>query len=87
MAKQPPKFEAESFKKISLDEMLDYIENYFPEDKAWFKKVAFEDKDGNPVEKYNHLHAVRVFCERYNKDLIPVKKEAKPSPVLRLKNW
>ncbi len=81
------KFEAEDFKKITLDEMLDFIEANHPKDKAWFKAVAFQDKDGNPTEKYNHLHAVRKFCEKYAPDLIPVAKEKKVPPTIRLKNW
>ena len=52
------KFEATDYKKITLDEMLDFIEANYPNDKAWFKAVAFQDQDGNAVEKYNHLNAV-----------------------------
>lgn len=81
------KFKAESFKKISLDEMCDFIEKNYPEDKAWFKKVAYEDKDGNAVKKYNHLNAVRKFCEKYAPELIPVAKEKKIPATKRLENW
>lgn len=45
------KFEATDYKKITLDEMLDFIEANYSNDKAWFKAVAFQDKDGNAVEK------------------------------------
>lgn len=31
------KFEATDYKKITLDEMLDFIEANYPNDKAWFK--------------------------------------------------
>lgn len=81
------KFEAESYKKISLDMMIDYIEAHYPEDKQWFKKIAYKDKDGNDTGKYNHLNAVRKFCERYAPELIPVAKEKKVPPTERLKNW
>ena len=81
------KFEAEEYKKITLDEMMDYIEANYPEDKAWFKKVAFQDKDGNAIKKYNHLVAVREFCTKYAPELLPVAKEKKPSPTKRFENW
>lgn len=57
------------YKKITLDNMMDYIEKEHPEDKAWFKSIAL--KDG----KYQHLHAVREFCEKYMPDIIPEHKE------------
>ena len=79
-------FKAESFKKITLDNMCDFIEKNYPEDKAWFKKVAFEDKNGNAVEKYNHLNAVRKFCERYAPTLLP-KKDPKEPATKRLEQW
>ena len=72
-------------KKITFDVMYDFIEKNHPEDKAWFKKVAFEDKDENKVEKYQHLTTVRKFLDRYF-DLPPAKaKEPKKSD--KLKNW
>lgn len=48
------------FKKITLEQMMTYIEANAPQDKQWFKSVAFEmrskkkavkqfDEDGNPV--------------------------------------
>lgn len=81
------KFEAEDYKKITLDEMMDFIEENYPKDKKWFKEVAFQDKDGNTVEKYNHLNAVRKFCEKYAPELLPVAKEKKVPPTKRLENW
>lgn len=81
------KFKAENFKKITLDEMCDFIEKNYPDDKAWFKKVAYEDKEGKPVEKYNHLNAVRQFCEKYAPELLPKKKEPKEPATKRLEKW
>lgn len=81
------KFTAKPYKKITLDDMCDFIEEHYPEDKKWFKEVAYQDKDGNDIGRYNHLVAVRRFCERYNKDLLPVAKE-KPVPATkRLADW
>ena len=81
------RFKADSFKKITLDEMCDFIEKNFPEDKAWFKQVAYEDKNGKPLAKYNHLNAVRKFCEKYAPDLLPVAKDPKTPATNRLKDW
>ena len=81
------KFEATDSKKITLDEMMDYIEKNYPNDKSWFKEVAFQDKDGNKVDKYNHLNAVRQFCKKYAPELLPKAAEKKPAPTERLKNW
>lgn len=86
MSKTIPKFEAESFKKITLEMMCDYIEKYFPDEKEWFKKVAYQDKEGNTVEKYNHLNAARRFCEKFAPELAP-KKEKKEPAAKRLESW
>ena len=76
-----------SFKKITLEEMMDFIAANYPNDKEWFKKVAFQDKDGNDVEKYNHLNAVRQFCRKYAPELLPKAQEKKPPVSERFKNW
>lgn len=81
------KFEAESFKKITLDMMVDFIEANYPEDKKWFKKVAYQKKDGTATQKYNHLNAVREFCGKYARELMPTAKEKKEPASKRLENW
>ena len=81
------KFEAESFKKITFESMVEFIEKHYPQDKAWFKEVVFKDKDGNPTEKYNHLNTVRKFCEKYAPELLPKAKPKKLSVKDRLKDW
>ena len=58
----------ESIRKITAQEMHDYIEKNCPQDKKWFLSVAF--KDG----KYNHLAAKRAFIEKYAPELIKEKK-------------
>ena len=81
------KFTAESFKKITFEEMADFIEENHPNDKAWFKKVAYQDKDGKTLDKYNHLNAKLQFCKKYAPELIPEAK-AKQKPVTdRLADW
>lgn len=81
------KFTADSFKKITFEEMADFIEKNHPEDKEWFKKVAFQNKNGEELNKYNHLNAKLRFCERYAPNLIPVAKEKKEPITRRLENW
>lgn len=72
----------ESYKKITLDDMMKYIDEKAPQDKAWFKEIAL-DENGN----YQHLTAVRAFCGKYMPELLPVKK---PKPITgkeKLKGW
>lgn len=69
------------FKKITAKDIKDYIETNYPQDKAWFKDVAFTNG------KYNHLKAVRAFCEKYAPDLIPVAKEKAPKASDMFANW
>lgn len=70
------------FRKIKLDYMTAYIEANAPQDKAWFKSIAF-DASG----KYQHLTAVREFCKRYMPQVIPVAKPKKPKASDLLKDW
>lgn len=72
----------ENYRKISLEDMISYIETDAPTDKAWFKSVAL-DENG----KYQHLIAVRAFCGKYMPQLLPVKKPAVPNKSDILKNW
>lgn len=79
-----------NYMKLSLPEMMDYIEKNAPSDKAWFKKVAFKNKrtkDGvRPV--YQHLVAKKAFCEKYMPEIIPVKNtEVKEKKSDLLANW
>lgn len=80
-------FTAESFKKITLEEMADFIEKNYPDDKKWFLGVAYSDKNGNKTAKYNHLNAVREFCKRYAPALLPEKKEPQEPKTNRILNW
>lgn len=78
----------ENFKKITLNDMIDYIEkNGTDTDKKEFKIHAYSDKDGNPLEKYNHLNAVRWFCTKYMPDIVPKRKEVKEKVSNRIANW
>ena len=75
-----------NYKKITFEDMVEYIEKNAPKDKAWFKETAMVvDKKGN--YRYNHLKAKKAFCERYMPEIIPQKKEAKPNKSDILKDW
>lgn len=86
MAKFVPKVKKNAYKKLTFDEMVKFIEESAPEDKAWFKGVAFQTKDGIATDKYNHLNAKLEFCKRYAPELIPEKKEKKNKTDI-LKDW
>ena len=70
-----------------IDEMMDFIEANYPKDKKWFKQIAFQNKDGKDTGKYNHLNAVRCFCDRYMPDLLPQKAAPKVKASDSLKDW
>lgn len=70
------------FKKITLDDMMNYIDEHAPNDKAWFKSIAI-GSDG----KYHHLETVRAFCNKYMPEIIPVAKPKGETPTDRLKKW
>jgi hypothetical protein len=70
------------FKKITFEDMKEYIEEKAAKDKEWFKSVAI-DENG----KYQHLIAKKAFCERYMPDIIPVKKPKKETKADILANW
>ena len=71
----------DNFRKITLDDMVQYIEQNAPKDKAWFKTVAFVNG------KYNHLRAKKEFCTKYMPEIIPVRKEKAPNKSDVLKEW
>ena len=86
------------YKTLTVDEMIDYIVNKAPQDKAWFKSKAYDvvkDKNGEVVKdengknklRYSHLKAKRAFCERYMPEIIPVAKEKKKNKTDILKDW
>jgi hypothetical protein len=83
------------FKTLDFNTMAEYIEEKAPQDKEWFMKescilVDVKEKDGTikKVEKYNHLQAKRVFCERYMPEILPKKKDQEPAKVAtRFAKW
>ena len=70
------------YKHITLADMKSYIEENAPQDKAWFKSVAFNAKG-----KYQHLSAVSEFCKRYMPEIIPKAKPKEPNKSKFLEDW
>ena len=88
-------FTKEGYKKVKFDEMVDFISTEHPGDKAWFKKIAFEKKNGEPYldkkgnPKYNHLNAKYQFYSKYFPSELPAPAEKKESVnvIEKLKDW
>ena len=76
------------YKTITLEQMQDFIEKYYPEDKEDFKKHAIEFvkvKDSSYLQPvYRHMKARKYFCEKYMPELLPKKKAKKSESLL---NW
>lgn len=81
--------EGKTFRKITLEDMKEYIETKGnADDKKSFIAEAFvANKSGE--KQYNHLKAVKWFCghfEEFN-SLIPVAKPKKPTAKETLSDW
>lgn len=77
------KLEEWDYKRITLEDMIRYIDaiddaEEREAEKKWFKSTALNE-DG----KYNHLKAKRAFCRKYIPSIIPVAK--KKADIL--KDW
>lgn len=71
-----------NYNTMKCEDMVKYIEENKPNDKAWFKSVAFDSKG-----KYSHFKARKAFCERYMPEIIPVAKPKAPKASAILANW
>lgn len=76
------------FKKITKEDMIQYILEYAPEDKAWFKQVIKDNikADKNGKEKINYISIKRAFCKKYNPSLLPTSRK-KESILDMVKDW
>ena len=72
----------ESFNKIKVADIHEYMKDKSAEEKKAFKEVAF-DENG----KYQHIKAKRYFCEKYFPKLVPVKKDKAPNKADIFKDW
>ncbi len=66
-------------KKITIEEMKQYIKENAPKDKEWFLSVCY-DENG----RYQHLAAKNAFINRYFPDS---KKPPKKKASDILKDW
>ena len=80
-----------NFKTMTLEQMAEYIEEKAPQDKGWFKSIAYIDKETKEGTKkvYSHLKAKREFCKSYIPEILPVAKEPKKETRAKdiLENW
>lgn len=77
-----------SFKKITFDEVVDFLEkNGTAKDKSDFKKACFTDKLGNEVKKLNWLNGKLWFCNKFAPELVPEKKTPTELKSERIANW
>lgn len=76
------------YKLITKEDMVQYILEYAPKDKAWFKQVIKDNikADKNGKERINFISIKRAFCERYNPSLLPTSKK-KESILDMVKDW
>ena len=76
----------DSFKDITLEDMMKYIDEKAPDFKAEFKSVALlENKNGDV--RYNSAKAKTAFCSKFMPELLPKKKERKKTKTDILKEW
>ena len=77
-----------AYKLITKEDMIQYILEFAPEDKAWFRQVVEDNvkADKNGKERINFISIKREFCKRYNPSLIPTSKK-KESILDMVKDW
>ena len=82
------KFKTENtFKKITFDEVVDFLEkNGTEEQKKKFKEACFSNKDGEATDKMNWLNGKKWFCGEFAPELLPEKKEVVLKSS-RIANW
>ena len=67
------------YKEITKAAMVNYILEYAPKDKKWFKQVIKDNikADKNGKERINFISIKKAFCEKYNPSIIPTSKKKK----------
>lgn len=76
------------YKEITKEDMVNYIIEYAPKDKKWFKQVIKDNikADKNGKERINFISIKKAFCERYNPSIIP-KSNKKKSILDMVEDW
>ena len=76
----------ETMKDLTLEAMMQFIDEEAPDFKDDFKKVALvENKNG--AIRYNSAKARHAFCEKFMPELLPKKKAPKKTKTDILKEW
>ena len=86
---------AYDFKKLNLEQMVEYITKNAPEDKAWFKSVAFEtrtqkkavkqfDASGKPIIKIGKDGKHRQADLNNGLAAIKIGKDGKPRQAVKM---
>ena len=78
-----------TYRKLTIEYMIRYIDENVPNDKEWFKSVALvdrTDKNGNTKKVCDMFRAKKAFCERYMPELLP-KHTGKVSATEMLLKW
>lgn len=80
-----------NYDKMSVKDMKEYIENNCPNEKEWFKKVAFTEKlnkKGEMEQVYiGHFKLRKIFCTKFMPEIIPVAKVKKEKMSDLIKYW
>ena len=76
----------ETMKDLTLEAMMQFIDEKAPDFKEDFKKVALvENKNGDI--RYNSAKARHAFCDKFMPELLPKKKSPKKTKTDLLKEW
>lgn len=68
--------------KLTANDMKEYIETMYPEDKKEFSEDVFKN---GPV--YNHFRAKNIFLKRYFPEVTGKKVEQENSAVQDFRSW
>ncbi len=75
-----------TMKDLTPEVMMEYIEKNAPDFKDEFKEIALK-KNKNGQIRYNSAAARHAFCLKFMPELLPPKKEKKPTATDLFKNW
>ena len=76
----------ETMKDLTLEVMMQYIDEKAPEFKKEFKEVALVANKNGAV-RYNSAKARHAFCEKFMPELLPKKKAPKKTKTDILNEW
>ena len=74
------------YDKITLEDMMAYIEEHEPEFKDTFKEAALITYKPTLDKRYNYMRARKAFCEHFMPEIMPTKNK-KPTKTEILLKW